>query len=415
MSEEKVVKTEQKEQKPKKAKHLLGDIAAKAYADAFAAKEAGEMVGWSSSIFPQEIPTTLGLHVVYPENHAAAVAAKGGGLEFCEHAEGMGFSNDVCAYARVNLAFMDREYCEQINMPMPDFLLCCNNICNEMIKWYEHIAVSLDIPLIMMDIPYNTDFEVSQDRVDYMKGQFEHAIKQLEEYTGKKWDEKKFEEVMKVSQESSKQWLRAASYSKYIPSPLSGFDLFNHMAVAVCARGNQAAVDAFKMLGDEYEENVRLGKSTYRGEEKHRVMFEGIACWPYLRHKLETLNKYGMNVTATVYAEAFGVFYDDLDDMMRAYSSTVNVISFERALDMRVRAIRDTNTDGAVFHVNRSCKLWSGFTYELSRRLSEETGIPIVSFDGDQADPRNFSKAQYDTRIQGLDEVMTARKEAQQS
>ena len=32
-----------------------------------------------------------------------------------------------------------------------------------------------------------------------MKGQFDYAIKQLEEITGKKWDDKKFEEVMEIS------------------------------------------------------------------------------------------------------------------------------------------------------------------------------------------------------------------------
>ena len=46
-------------------------------------------------------------------------------------------------------------------MPLPDFVLCCNNICNCMIKWYENIAKELDIPMIMIDIPFNPDYEVS--------------------------------------------------------------------------------------------------------------------------------------------------------------------------------------------------------------------------------------------------------------
>ena len=48
----------------------------------------------------------------------------------------------------------------------------------------------------------------------------------------------------------------------------------------------------------------------------------------------------------------------------------------------------------------------------MSRQIGEECGIPVVSFDGDQADPRNFSEAQYDTRVQGLAEIMASRKEA---
>ena len=28
--------------------------------------------------------------------------------------------------------------------------------------------------------------------------------------------------------------------------------------------------------------------------------------------------------------------------------------------------------------------------------------VPFISFDGDQADPKNFSPAQFETRVQGL-------------
>ena len=35
---------------------------------------------------------------------------------------------------------------------------------------------------------------------------------------------------------------------------------------------------------------------------------------------------------------------------------------------------------------------------------------PCAGFDGDQADPRNFNEAQYETRVQGLVEAMEANK-----
>ena len=38
--------------------------------------------------------------------------------------------------------------------------------------------------------------------------------------------------------------------------------------------------------------------------------------------------------------------------------------------------------------------------------MCAECSIPLATFDGDQADPRNFSEAQYETRVQGLAEVM---------
>lgn len=401
---------EQSERVP--AKVRLGQIAGNAYKEAWDAKNRGEKIGWCASNWPQEIATTLGVKVVYPENQSAAIAAKGGGLRMCEHAEGMGYSNDICAYARINLAYADVKSAEEMDMPQPDFVLCCNNICNCMIKWYENLAHELNIPMILIDIPYKNDYETSDDDVEYVKAQFDQAIRDLEKITGKKFSEERFKEVCELSQRSARAWLKAASFCAYEPSPLNGFDLFNHMAVAVCARGTVEAAEAFEQLAEEYEQAVKDGTSTYKGEQKFRVLFEGIACWPYLRATSTPLKENGINVTATVYATAFGVLYNNSAEMMRAYSYVPNCVSVERAADMRINVGRENKIDGAVIHTNRSCKLWSGIMPEIERRIRNELKIPTVTFDGDQADPRVFSEAQYNTRIQALTEVMAARKEA---
>ena len=52
----------------------------------------------------------------------------------------------------------------QMQMPQPDFVLCCNNICNCMTKWYENIARMCNVPLIMIDIPYNNTVECLSSR-----------------------------------------------------------------------------------------------------------------------------------------------------------------------------------------------------------------------------------------------------------
>ncbi len=328
----------------------------------------------------------------------------------CSESEMEGYSNDICAYARISLAYMkDKEIPEQ-NMPQPDFVLCCNNICNCMIKWYENIAKELNIPMILIDIPFNPDYEVSQEQIDYVSGQFRAAIKQLEEITGKKWDEERFKEVCAISNRTSRAWLEATSYTKYDPSPLNGFDLLNHMAVAVCARGTVEAAEAFETLLKEYKQAVKDGTSTYRGEQKYRIMFEGIACWPHLRVTSRGLRDRGMNMVATIYADAFGLLYDDFEGMIRCYCSVPNAVNLEKARDNRVDIAKRTNAEGLLVHTNRSCKLWSGFMYEMSKQIGEKCNIPVVSFDGDQADPRNFSEAQYNTRLDGLMETMDAQK-----
>ena len=47
-----------------------------------------------------------------------------------------------------------------------------------------------------------------------------------------------------------------------------------------------------------------------------------------------------------------------------------------------------------------------------TRHLRNDLNIPVITFDGDQADPRNFSEAQYQTRVEGLVEIMGERKGA---
>ena len=76
--------------------------------------------------------------------------------------------------------------------------------------------------LIMLDIPFNPDDEVSDAEVAYVKGQFLDAIKQLEELTGKKFDEKKFEEACKNANRTASAWLRVCDYLQYKPAPYSG-------------------------------------------------------------------------------------------------------------------------------------------------------------------------------------------------
>lgn len=403
-----VVEKIQEEKKP--AKIMLREVVDMVYQNAWDAKKIGEPVGWSSSKFPAEIAETLGLAVCYPENQAAAISAKHGGQRMCEHAEAMGFHNDICGYARISLAYAAGHEAEEKPMPQPDFLLCCNNICNCMTKWYENIARIHNIPLIMIDIPYNNVVEVADENVAYVRGQFDDAIKKLEEISGRKFDEKKFEQVCANANRTAQAWLKVCSYCEYTPSPFSGFDLFNHMADVVTARCKVESAEAFEALAVELEENVKTGKSTWKYAENHRIMFEGIPCWPELQKLFGPLKEKGINTTAVVYAPAFGFVYNNMDELMKAYYKAPNSVCLETGVDWRETLCRDNNVNGILVHYNRSCKPWSGYMPEMERRFRKDLGVAVVGFDGDQADPRNFSDEQYKTRVEGLYEIMEENK-----
>ncbi len=218
---------------------------------------------------------------------------------------------------------------------------------------------------------------------------------------------------MKISAENGKLWKYSMSLpSGSFPSPMNGFDLFTYMAVIVCYRGKKETTEAFKLLISELEDNIKNKATSFRGEEKYRIMMEGIPCWPYIGYKMRTLAGYGVNMTGSVYPHAWALQYEvnDLDGMAKAYSTMFNNVNLETMCKYRIDSLIDGNCDGAFYHMNRSCKLMSFIQYEMERKVFEETGIPYAGFDGDQADPRNFSKAQFETRLQGLVEVMEERK-----
>lgn len=396
-----------------KSRIMVGEQLAQLYQDTIAAKEQGEKIGWSASIFPQEIAEAMGLCIVYPENHAAGLAARHQAEDYLDYAESSGYNMDVCSYARINLAYMDSLLSPGNNMPKPDFVLCCNNICNQLTKWFENISVKFQIPMYLIDTVYNYGPQATAEKVTYVRNQIDEYIESLERLTGKKLDPEKLEHVMAVSLRNKDLWRKANELLAHKPSPLTGFELFNYMSCMVCCRGKESTTAILEQLISEIEENIRTGKSTFPVEEKYRIFWEGIACWPYLGHTLKTLRSHGANLVATGYVNAWGLDYElnDLDGLARAYIDLPNNNNnLETVAKRRIEAVRQFQCDGVLYHVNRSCKVMDCQQYELQRKVFEGTGVPYTSFDGDQADFRAYSEAQYETRIQGLVELMEARK-----
>ena len=382
------------------------------YQGAFEAKMEGKPVGWLTSMFPQEIVEALGLDYVYPENHCCAVAARKEAPHFIELSEAMGYSVDICGYARLNLGYAEEGFAEALTIPLPDFICCCNNICNQVIKWYENLSKNLNIPMIIIDIPYS-DMDVPDEaRVEYIRGQFEAAIPQLEAIAGRKMDYDRLREVMEISNENSKAWMEAMSYLRETPSPMNGFHIFNYMALIVCNRGKREIKECFDLLAAENKARAEKGETKFKVEEQFRIMWDGIAVWPSLGYTAKTLMKEGINMNASTYPDAFAVSYDEytLEGMARGYAGTGNSRNLDANVDARVKLLKKNNCTGALYHMNRSCKVWDLMQYTIAQRTQQETGLPYAIFDGDQADPRGFSEAQYATRIQGLAELMAENK-----
>ena len=147
----------------------------------------------------------------------------------------------------------------------------------------------LNIPCIIIDVPFNHTMPVSRHNKEYIADQYRAAIKQLEDITGRAFDYDKFFKVQEQVQRSVYWWNKVATYAQRKPSPLNGFDLFNYMALIVACRSLDYAEITFKAFADELEKNLKAGVYAFKGAEKTRFQWEGIAVWPHLGHTFKTM------------------------------------------------------------------------------------------------------------------------------
>ena len=402
------------EEGKKTSSQLLKEIQDNTYARAWEAKEKGEPVVWATSICPDELLNAMDLATVYPENQAGVIGARKEAMKFIDQAEGIGYGPDTCSYARVNMGYVDLQQSDSQEIPLPDLIFSSTNICYTVQKWYENLSKKLNIPMILFDMPFNHDYEVTHSATAYIRGQLENAIKQLEEFTGRKMDYDKLAHAMEINNATCEWWKKATDMGRFRPSPLDGFKMFNYMALMVANRSFEDSRDCFRLWYEELEQRKAEGKGPWSSaEEQYRIIWDGIACWPHLSTTYKLLKKYGINMVTSTYPQSWYKVYEtnDLDGMARSYTGNYanrNLDFGETSMEERIKTF---DIDGVLFHTNRSCKLMDFRTYEVQRRILAKTGCPSVVFDGDQTDPRVFSEGQYETRVQALMEMMDKYKE----
>lgn len=423
-----VKEEKKKELKPlPKSRVMLNQLTEAIYKEAYEAEKLGKPIGWSTSIFPQELCATFGIPVLFPENNAAGIAARHDSPRFIEWSEGkMGYSNDICSYARTsigmaNMINSDPEYEKPAQpMPKPTFLLCATNSCYQLLKWYECLSREFNIPIFMQDCIFNYDMTPAAGYKNlYGASQIKTNIKRMEEFFDLSFDWKTFEHKQKISNINSKLYDECVALNSQIPSPLNGFDLFNYMAPMVIARSREETTEILKQLKKEIEENIERGTSTF-GEtpEEFRVDWEGIACWPVLGKNLKTMKKYNINCVTNGYVGAWSMQYEinNLEQMAEQYAHTsTNVVSTEEMMSKRMKAAAHFACDGMLCHINRSCKFMTYHMFAGKEMVEKQLNIPVATFDGDQADPTIYNQAQFETRLQSFVDIMRYRKEGKEN
>ncbi|MFW6081777.1 MAG: 2-hydroxyacyl-CoA dehydratase subunit D, partial [Desulfosalsimonas sp.] len=338
-------------------------------------------------------------------------ASKMGG-QLCEKAEEMGYSRDLCSYARADIADAVFKQGPLGGLPEPDMLVCCNNICGTVLKWYETAARYFNVPLFILDTPFvHTRF--SDEARNYVLAQIHEYIEFLETHCGKKMDYDRMEEVGRLSVEGTRLWQSVLDTCANRPAPMTAFDAFFHLALIVTLRGTQVAVDYYKQLLGELNERIAGGIAMVPNE-KYRLLWDNLPVWYRTRWLSDKFAAHDAALVADTYTSAWSGMLPDiekqsfLESMAETYTRVYINISVDMMFDIVARMIEKYSVDAMVMHSNRSCKPYSLGQYDLRRMITGRMGVPVLIIEADMVDERSFSESQIDTRIDAFMETLKA-------
>ncbi len=408
-------------EKTSAGKHLT-NILTKGYMDLHQKAAGGSFCVWIAINVPAEIFAGFE-NVVYavPESHSAMCAGKGIGAAMCEKAENIGYSMDLCSYARIDIgnATDGGKDSPTFGLPKPDLLVSNNNNCSLLTKWFDVHHREWNVPHFIMDIPFCYEPQKAKDHT-YIIQQIRDLIGLVETLSGQSFDVDRYTEAVHFSWEGIRQWKRFLDMARHTPSPITAFDSFVHMAPFLTQRGKPVLSQHFSLLADEAEK--RIADSDFPvPNETYRLFWDNIAPWHQLRSMSKRLGQLNANIVGASYTScmgtvegSFGLYEWDEKDPFDYVARTMNAYMCPHGMELRHAAmkqvIEDLTIDGVIFASNRSCKPYSITQMDQQKQISEQLGVPAILIEVDHADVRKYNEENAFVRIEALLETIESRR-----
>jgi benzoyl-CoA reductase/2-hydroxyglutaryl-CoA dehydratase subunit BcrC/BadD/HgdB len=360
----------------------------------------GKKTAWITSGAPVEPLYAMGVLPFYPENYGAMCGATRTSVALCEAAEREGYSRDLCSYARGDIGAMLSGQGPLGALPKPDLLICGNNICGTVIKWYEILARHFKVPLFFFDTPFiHREMEVHTR--EYVERQLEELMAFLEKTLKRPFSERRLQEVGYKSLQAVTLWQEILELSKNRPAPFAAFDAFIHMAPIVTLRGTSYAVRYYRKLKRELTGRVQKKEGAFAREE-FRLIWDNIPIWYAIRNLSKMLSARGAVLVADTYTSAWTLKAKDLSlpSLAHSYATVSLNLGLSHKVDKMTDLVNHYQADGFIMHSNRSCKPYSLGQYDLKRLVTEATGKPGLVIESDHTDFRVFHPVQVENQIQ---------------
>ena len=376
-----------------------------------------------------EILRVFDLPMVFPEIHSLQTAVRHVSDDFINEAEDYGYSPDICGYVKADIALQLRGGDHPMGrIPKPGIAVL-TNACNTYLKWGEVWERMYDIPMFSIDVPATREAgtrswpgdEQFEREKKYVKVQLQELIEICEKMTEKKFDIDRLREVLGHVNTMSSGWKRVLELNQSRPSLFNALtDGTVYLGMSNVFRGTSEGALFFDRLVEEMEYMSANSIGTLT-DEKYRLSFIGVPCYPIFRRFNEMFTEWGGAFVMSTYLwfAAGGTnlgFQYDLDDPMDSLAEGV-LISVRDAMDSmfhpELTVLEQTNEfsiDGVVYHPIKSCRTTSAGMADNRRSLMENSDLPSLFIESDMMDSRVVAEAQMKNRIDAFFEGLESRK-----
>ncbi len=409
------------------------------YQEFLTARDEGKLVVSGSATSFSVLISGLGDYAfLASEPYSAAVATEPQFAQACaETVEAKHYSRDLCAYMRNywGSMYLDRYF---FGGRFPKFDFCLQaHYCDSHAKWFQVVTEHLDLPYFAIDL-LNGPVDRLEDRRDYIAGQLLDAIDWMEKVTGRKWDPDRARPAIINEFTNMALWAEICTLNKNVPAPLDEKSMYTLYVLNTLIRERPETVDFYRELRDEVRDRVADGVAAVSGE-RCRILSDSQPPWYFLK-VFRYMEQYGAVGVGSGYTFGLsgsweqqedgslgpaktpmekGMPLETREDLVRAladwwsvhFSSapdSMSILDFHlpsernRAL---IKMVEEWRCQGVVMHLNRGCE---GSTYgQMENRLALlEAGIPVMTYEGNMADKREFDEAQTLDRLESFMESL---------
>jgi len=420
---------------PLKSWQKAKEIRQRYYEDYARAHERGG-IRWAGGAWTfSAIPSGLGRDAwsITSEPYGASVAFdRELSLRCLEATEKAGYARDLCSYMRNYWgSIILNEYAFGGPFPKPDFIwqdhICCSHA-----KWYQVVSdLEGGIPMFCIDVAVGPYSEVNEKKIDYVVGQMHDGIEWMERVTGRTYDDELLIEAVENECRSTSAWAEVCCLNKHVPAPLEEKTMYSLYVLGTLKKHDAEVADYYEELRDEVADRVARGIAAIPNE-RCRVMTDTQPPWAFLK-VFRYIQEYGCASIGSLYTfglignwevkpDGFwgprttpmqqGVTINDRDQALRILADWnlskpewQHFYSPQLKSELMIRIAREWKLDGVMLHYNRGCE---GLSLGIAENRLDlmEAGFPVMTFEGNMGDEREFDLTRTMGRIDTFMETL---------